>query len=99
MSNINLHNVSKEEEALELAQKDLVAFGKLFLPDDFMRSETPFFHYEVSDALMDLDVRQLAVILPRGHGKTVLTKCSILHDFVFTTGPLFYGWVAASSKI
>ena len=34
MANINLHNVSKEEEALELAKADLVAFGKLFLPDD-----------------------------------------------------------------
>ena len=99
MANINLHNVSKMEEHLLLCKNDLVAFGKLFLPDDFMRSETPFFHYEVTDALNDLDIRQLAVILPRGHGKTVLTKCSILHDFVFTTEPLFYGWVAASSKI
>ena len=40
MANINLHNVSKEEEALMLAKKDMIAFGKLFLPDDFMRSET-----------------------------------------------------------
>ena len=34
MSNINLHNVSAEEEALELARNDHIAFGKLFLPDD-----------------------------------------------------------------
>ena len=87
------------EEQLLMAKNDLIAFGKLFLPDDFMRSETPFFHYEVADLLNDLSKRQLAVILPRGHGKTVLTKCSILHDFCFTTEPLFYGWVAASSKI
>ena len=99
MSNINLNNVSQMEEQLLLAKNDLIAFGKLFLPDDFMRSETPFFHYEVADLLNDLDKRQLAVVLPRGHGKTVLTKCSILHDFVFAEGPLFYGWVAASSKI
>ena len=97
--NINKENVSKAEEALMLASKDMISFGKLFLPDDFMRSETPFFHYEVADALMDMDKRQLAVILPRGHGKTVLTKCSIMKDFCFTTEPLFYGWVAASSKI
>ena len=99
MANINLHNVSKEEEAFMLAKKDLIAFGKLFLPDDFMRSESPFFHYQVADALNNFDHRQLAVILPRGHGKTVLTKCSILHDFLFAKEPLFYGWVAASSKI
>ena len=82
MANFNTKNVSKAEEELKLAHKDLIAFGKLFLPDDFMRSETPFFHYEVADAVNDLDIRQLAVILPRGHGKTVLTKCSIMHDFV-----------------
>ena len=57
MANINLHNISKEEEALELAKTDMIAFGKLFLPDDFMRSETPFFHYEVADACMDMDSR------------------------------------------
>ena len=99
MANINLNNVSKAEEDLELAHKDLIAFGKLFLPDDFMRSETPFFHYEVGDAVSDESIRQLAVILPRGHGKTVLTKCNIIHDFCFSKDPLFYGWVAASSKI
>ena len=99
MANYNTQNVSKVEDELRLAHNDLIAFGKLFLPDDFMRSETPFFHYEVADALAEMDYRQLAVILPRGHGKTVLTKCNILHDFLFTNEPLFYGWVAASSKI
>ncbi|QDP62277.1 MAG: putative terminase large subunit [Prokaryotic dsDNA virus sp.] len=87
------------ESQLLLAKNDLIAFGKLFLPDDFMRSETPFFHYEVADRLNDHSIRQMAVILPRGHGKTVLTKCSIVHDFAFAEDPLFYGWVAASSKI
>tara|TARA_R100000234_G_scaffold36847_1_gene21833 strand:- start:7203 stop:8756 length:1554 start_codon:yes stop_codon:yes gene_type:complete len=99
MANVNFNNVSKVEEELELASKDMIAFGKLFLPDDFMRSETPFFHYQVADTLSDLEKRQVAIILPRGHGKTVLTKCNILRDFCFTTEPLFYGWVAASSKI
>ena len=99
MANINTQDVSKAEEALLLAKNDLIAFGKLFLPDDFMRSETPFFHYEVADAVNDLDTRQLAVILPRGHGKTVLTKCDILRSFCFTKEPLFYGWVSATAKL
>ena len=99
MANINSRNVSKAEHDLELAKKDMIAFGKLFLPDDYMRSETPFFHYEVADAISDLEQKQTAIILPRGHGKTVLTKCNILQDFCFTKDPLFYGWVAASSKI
>ena len=56
MANINLHNVSREEEALIMAKNDLIAFGKLFLPDDFMRSETPPFHYEVADACTNLEI-------------------------------------------
>ena len=56
--NINSQNVSKAEEALQLAYKDLISFGKLFLPDDFMRSETPFFHYEIGDAIDDKNVKQ-----------------------------------------
>ena len=74
MANINSQNVNKAEEALQLAHKDLISFGKLFLPDDFMRSETPFFHYEKSDAIDDSNVKQLAIIIARGHGKTVLTN-------------------------
>ena len=101
MSNINLHNVSKEEEALRLASTDMIAFGKLFLPDDFMRSETPFFHYEIADAIDDKECKQLAIIVPRGHGKTVLTKCSILKDFLFCPKDdiHFYAWVSATQKL
>ena len=99
MANINLHNVSKQEEALELAKKDMISFGKLFLPDDFLRSETPPFHYEVADMISNVDNKQVAIILPRGHGKTVLTKCDILRSFLFSPEPLFYGWVSATAKL
>ena len=64
MSNINTQNISRAEEELQLAYRDLIAFRKLFLPDDFERSETPFFHYEVADALQNTDLRQLAIIYP-----------------------------------
>ena len=100
--NINSRNISQAEEALNLASKDLISFGKLFLPDDFMRSETPFFHYEMSDAIDDKNVKQLAIIIPRGHGKTVLTKASIVKDFVFCKDKsdfLFYAWVSATQKL
>ena len=99
--NINTQNVSQAEEVFELASKDLISFGKLFLPDDFLRSETPPFHYEVSDAIDDKSVKQLAIILPRGHGKTVLTKASVLKDFVFCPKDdmMFYAWVSATQKL
>ena len=99
--NINTQNVNEAEQVLLLAKNDLISFGKLFLPEDFLRSETPPFHYEVSDALDDEKIRQLAVILPIGHGKTVLTKASILKDFVFCPPDdhLFYAWVSATYKL
>ena len=100
MANINTQNVSEAEEALKLAYTDLIAFGKLFLPDDFLRSETPFFHYEVADSIDDKKVKQCAIIIPRGHGKTVLTKASMLKDFVFCKDDfLFYAWVSATQKL
>ena len=105
MSNYNTKNVAKAEEALLLASKDLVAFGKLFLPDDFMRSETPWFHYEMADAMTakldknNYKYANLAIILPRGHGKTVLTKADIMRSFCFAKEPLFYGWVSATQKL
>ena len=101
MANLNKKNVSEAEETLLLASKDLIAFGKLFLPDDFMRSETPAFHYEMADAIDDHECKQLAIILPRGHGKTVLTKASIIKDFVYCPQDdmHFYAWVAATQKL
>jgi len=99
--NINTQNVSEAESVLQLAKNDLISFGKLFLSQDFMRSETPAFHYEVADCIDNKKVRQLAVILPRGHGKTVLTKAGILKDFLFCPEDdhLFYAWVSATYKL
>ena len=99
MANVNFNNVSKAEEALKLASKDNIAFGKLFLQDDFLRSETPPFHYEIADVISNEENKQVAIILPRGHGKTVMTKCDILKSFCFTQDPLFYGWVSATAKL
>jgi len=101
--NINSQNVSEAENALKVASKDLIAFGKLFLHEDFMRSETPFFHYEMADVIDDISIKQVAIIIPRGHGKTVLTKASILKDFLFCDTSqgdfLFYAWVSATQKL
>ena len=99
--NINTHNITQDEEVFNLAKKDLISFGKLFLPGDFMRSETPPFHFEVADNIDNKKVKQLAIVLPRGHGKTVLTKASILKDFLFCPKDdmYFYAWVAATQKL
>ncbi len=96
-----IQNINEAEEALLMASKDLISFGKLFLPEDFMRSETPPFHYEISDFIDDKETKQLAIIIPRGHGKTILTKASILKDFIFCPDDdfFFYAWVSATQKL
>ena len=83
MANINISKFTKEEEELlKIANNDILAFGKLFLPDDFGRSETPWFHEQIADVMDEMDddlhkYRNLAIIMPRGHGKTVITKADI----------------------
>ena len=50
MANLNLNgNVSKNEEALQLAHSNLITFGKLFSPQDFLASATPDFHIDVGE--------------------------------------------------
>ena len=71
MANLNLNgNISKNEEVLEIAFKDLIAFGKLFSPQDFLASKSPDFHYHVSKLLINKDIQQLALELQRDHDKS-----------------------------
>lgn len=109
MANINTQNVSKAERALHLAYNDLIAFGKLFLPGDFLKSKTPLFHYEIADELTSPSQKPCSIIIARGHAKTTLVKAKIVRDFCFAKKAyewgysdherdLFYGWVSSNQK-
>lgn len=82
-------DISKVEEILYKCYIDLIAYGKYFLAGDFKKSETPFFHYEIADELNSDSQKPLCIILPRGHAKTSLLKCSITHDFCYTRDNLY----------
>ena len=61
MANLNLNgNVSKNEEVLHLAYKDLITFGKLFSPQDFLATSTPDFHNRMSEIMLDRTKQQVA---------------------------------------
>ena len=80
MANLNLHgDVSKNEKVLQSAYKDLISFGKLFSPQDFLASSTPAFHNEVGQLLLDKQIQQLALVLPRDHAKSTLAAAAVLH--------------------
>ena len=96
MANLNLNgDVSKNEEVLHKAYNDLIVFGKLFSPQDFLASESPQFHYDVGRHLINKDVQQLALVLPRDHAKSTLAACAVMHRFLFATkdNPEFICWI------
>ena len=96
MSNLNLNgNISKNEEILQKAYKDLIVFGRLFSPQDFLASESPKFHHEVGKLLLDKNIQQLGLVLPRDHAKSTLAACAVLHRFLFATKdkPEFIAWI------
>ena len=65
MANLNLNgNISEKEKVLEMAFKDLITFGQLFSPQDFLASTSPKFHHEVGGLLIDRKIQQLALVLP-----------------------------------
>ena len=96
MANLNLNgDISQNEKILEMAYKDLIVFGKLFSPQDFLASATPDFHVNVGKLLLDRKIQQLALVLPRDHAKSTLAACAVLHRFLFATkeSPEFIAWV------
>lgn len=100
MANINSREISEAEKVLELARTDLIAFGKLFLPGDFGKSESPPFHYEIGDSLLEPTTKSLALILPRGSGKTQLFKTFLMHKILFKKPDelMFIAWVSDNHR-
>ena len=94
--NINKHNVSQKERVLEMARKDIVSFGQLFMPEDFMKSTPAPYQYELSDALLSGNSKRICIILPRGHGKSTLAKAALMHKLYFNPEGKkeFIAWVA-----
>ena len=96
MANLNLNgDISQNEKILEMAFKDLIVFGKLFSPQDFLASATPKFHENVGKLLLNRKIQQLALVLPRDHAKSTLAACAVLHRFLFAQkdSPEFIAWV------
>lgn len=97
--NILLTNPSEEERKLYLAYKHTIAFGQLFLPGDFMRTETPEFHYEIGEELDSPSTKPLLIALPRESAKTTLVKASIIKDFCFSYWAWKWGWAEEQEKL
>ena len=55
--NIIPPDLSQKEKALELAKKDIITFGQMFLPEDFMKSTPAPYQYELSNLLLGQEKR------------------------------------------
>ncbi len=81
--NINSSGQKEKDRVLSIVANDLIAFGQLFLPDDFMKSSPAPFHYEVGKKLLDPKSRKMCIVLPRGHSKSTMAKAALLHKIYF----------------
>ena len=86
------------DEILQKSLTDLIYFGRAFLPKDFLnKSASPNFHYEVASKLLSTKpAARICNILPRGFGKSILSKAAIVHKMLFSPQGerLFIAWVA-----
>tara|TARA_R110000823_G_scaffold281739_4_gene399975 strand:- start:1165 stop:2760 length:1596 start_codon:yes stop_codon:yes gene_type:complete len=94
--NIISPNLNEKEKVLEMARKDIVTFGQLFMPEDFMKSQPAPYQYELSNILLDDDKKRICIILPRGHAKSTLAKAALMHKLYFNPEGKkeFIAWVA-----
>ncbi len=90
--------LSEKEKILARSYKDLIYFGRAFLPNDFLnKSASPSFHYDIAKKLITTKPgARLCNILPRGFGKSILAKAAILHKICFSASDErnFIAWVA-----
>ena len=90
--------ITEKELLLHKASKDLILFGKLFLPNDFLhKSESPPFHHDLGKKLISTKPgARICNVLPRGFGKSVLMKAAIMHKLCYASKdqPQFMAWVA-----
>ena len=86
------------DEVIKKSFKDLLYFGRAFLPKDFLdKSSSPKFHHEVAEKLMSTKpAARICNILPRGFGKSILAKAAVMHKMLFSPqgDRLFTAWVA-----
>ena len=90
--------LSEKDRILARSYKDLIYFGRAFLPNDFLnKSQSPFFHHEIAKELITTQPgARICNILPRGFGKSILAKAAILHKICFSSDEErnFIAWVA-----
>tara|TARA_R100000742_G_C4277226_1_gene98923 strand:+ start:893 stop:2383 length:1491 start_codon:yes stop_codon:yes gene_type:complete len=61
--------MSDKREIMRKMQEDMLLFGRMVMPNMFS-SESPKFHYTITETLQDNSIKQINIIAPRGHAKS-----------------------------
>ena len=77
--------MNAKEQVLELCKDGLIYFGKILFPSAFY-VESPEFHKEIVENLMDRSILQIMFQAPRGFGKSTLLLLFVLHHLFFDKG-------------
>ena len=95
--------LAERDRVLEKSYKDLIFFGKAFLPNDFLnKSISPRFHFDIGRKLIStIPGQRICIILPRGFGKSILAKSAIIHKLCFSADDEqhFFAWVSRTRAI
>ena len=90
--------MKKRDEVLAKSYQSLIYFGRAFLPKDFLnKSASPSFHFDVANKLTRTDPgSRTCIIMPRGFGKSILSKAAIMHKLCFASEykQNFIAWVS-----
>jgi phage terminase large subunit-like protein len=90
--------MSEKDQVLANSYKNLIYFGRAFLPNDFLnKSNSPNFHFDVAEKLISTDPgSRTCIIMPRGFGKSILSKAAIMHKLCFAREDEqhFMAWVS-----
>ena len=90
--------LAQRDDVMKRSYNDLVFFGKAFLPNDFLnKSKSPDFHHTIAQKLISTRPGQrICIILPRGFGKSILSKTAIMHKLCFAAEDEqhFFAWVS-----
>jgi phage terminase large subunit-like protein len=101
-SNFNIipppSEMQRRDTVLANSYKSLIYFGRAFLPNDFLnKSASPEFHFDVAEKLTTTKPgSRSCIIMPRGFGKSILSKTAIMHKLVFAQDDEqhFIAWVS-----
>ena len=76
----------KQKEILQKLKHDMVLFGKVCMPNMFA-VDSPKFHYDIAEKLINEDIKQMNIVAPRGHAKSsIIGGIFPLHHLMYGKG-------------